>query len=56
MIAFISNTTLNFIVELKNAVFSVSFSLIFKIIFRNLGASIVILCPFFLNLREGTIK
>ena len=49
---FSSNTNLVFIVALKIACFSISFSSIFKIIFH--GARIVILV-FFVGLREGTI-
>ena len=49
---FSSNTKLVFIVALKIACFSISFSSIFKIIFH--GARIVILV-FFVGLREGTI-
>ena len=53
--AFSSNTNLVFIVALKIACFSISFSSIFKIIFHNFGARIVILYFFFVGLREGTI-
>ena len=41
-IAFSSNTNLIFIVALEIACFSISFSYIFKIIFYNFGARIVI--------------
>ena len=53
--AFSSNTNLVFIVALKIAGFSVSFSSIVKIIFHNLGAPIVILYLHFVSLKEGTI-
>ena len=49
-IAFSSNTNLVFIVPLKIA----SSSSIFKIIFRNSGARIVILYLLFVSLNEGT--
>ena len=54
-IAFSSNTNLVFIVALKIAGFSISFSSIFKIIFHNFGARIVILYLLFVSLKEGTI-
>ena len=54
-IAFSSNTNLVFIVALKIACFSVSFSSIFKIIFHNFGAHIVILYFSFVKLKEGTM-
>ena len=44
---FSSNTNLVFLVAL-------SFSSIFKIIFHNFGAGIVILCLLFVSLKEGT--
>ena len=53
--AFSSNTNLVFIVALKIACFSISFSSIFKIIFHNFGARIVILYFFFVGLKRGTI-
>ena len=53
--AFSSNTNLVFIVALKIACFSISFSSIFKIIFHNFGVRIVILYFFFVGLKEGTI-
>ena len=54
-IAFCSNTNLVFIVALKIAGFSISFSSIFKIIFHNFGARIVILYLLFVSLKEGTV-
>ena len=51
-IAFSSNTNL---VALKIACFSVSFSSIFKIIFHNFEARIVILYLLFARLKEDTI-
>ena len=54
-IAFSSNTNLVFIVPLKNAGFSMSFSFIFKIIFHNFGVRSVILYLVFVSLKEGTI-
>ena len=53
--AFSSNTNLVFIVALKIACFSISFSSILKIIFDNFGAWIVILYLHFVSLKEGTI-
>ena len=55
-ITFSSNTKLVFIALLKIASFSASFSSIFKIIFHNFGARIVILYLLFLSLKEGTIE
>ena len=52
---FSSNTHSDFIVALKIAGLSISFSSIFKIIFHNLGARIVILYLLFVSLKEGTI-
>ena len=54
-IAFSSNTNLAFIVALKITCFSVGFSSIFKIMFRNFGARIVILYSLFISFKEGTI-
>ena len=54
-IGFSSNTNLVFIVALKIAGFSISFSSIFKIIFHNFGARIVIRYLLFVSLKEGTI-
>ena len=54
-IAFSSNTNSVFIVALKIACFSISFSSIFKVIFQNFGARIVILYLPFVSLKEGTI-
>ena len=54
-IAFSSNTNLVFMVVLKFAGFSVSFSSIYKIIFHNFGARILILYLLFVSLKEGTI-
>ena len=54
-IAFSSNANLVFVVALKIAGFSISFSSIFKIIFHNFGARIVILYLLFVSLKEGTI-
>ena len=51
-IAFSSNTNL---VALKIACFSVSFPSIFKIIFHNFEARIVILYLLFARLKEDTI-
>ena len=51
--AFSSNT--NFTVALKIACFSVSFCSIFKIIFHNFGAGVVILYLLFVSLKEDTI-
>ena len=53
--AFSSNTNLVFIVALKIACFSISFSSIFKIIFHNFRARTVILYLLFISLKEGTI-
>ena len=53
--AFSSNTNLVLIVALKIAGFSVKFSSVFKIIFHNFGARIVILYLVFVSLKEGTI-
>ena len=50
-VAFSSNTNLVFIVALKIACFSISFSSIFKIIFHNSGARIVILYLEFCELK-----
>ena len=50
--AFSSNTDLVFIVALKFAGFSVSFSSIFKMIFQNFRAHIVILPLLFFSLRK----
>ena len=55
-IAFSSNTNLVFIVVLKIACFSISFSSVFKIIFHNFGARIVILYLFSVSLKEGAIS
>ena len=55
-IAFSSNTNLVFIVALKTAYFSISFSSVFKIIFHNFGARIVILYLFFVSLKEDAIS
>ena len=55
-IAFSSNTKLVFIVALKIAYFSISFSSVFKIIFHNFGARIVILYLFSVSLKEGAIS
>ena len=55
MMAFSSNNDLVFIVALKIAGFSISFCPIFKIIFCNIGACIVILYLLFVSLKEGTI-
>ena len=49
--AFFSNTNLVFIVALKIAGLSISFSSIFKIIFHNFGARIVTLYLFFVSLK-----
>ena len=54
-IAFSSNTNLVFIIALKIACFSISFSFIFKVIFHNFGARIVILYLHFVTLTEDTI-
>ena len=54
-IAFSSNTNLIFIVALEIACFSISFSYIFKIIFHNFGARIVIVYLLFVGLKEGKI-
>ena len=54
-LAFSSNTNLVFIVALKIACFSISFSSIFKIIFHNFRARTVILYLLFVSLKEGTI-
>ena len=54
-IAFSGNTKLIFMVTFKFACFSIHFSSIFKIIFHNFGARIVILYLLFVNLKEGTI-
>ena len=51
--AFSSKT--NFIVALKIACFSVSFCSIFKIIFHNFGARVIILYLLFVSLKEVTI-
>ena len=53
-IAFCNNTNLIFIVALKIACSSISFSSIFYIIFHNLGARIVILYLPFVISKEGT--
>ena len=53
--AFSSNTNLVLIVALKIAGFSITFSSVFKIIFHNFGARIVILYLLFVSLKEGTI-
>ena len=55
-IAFSSNTKLVFIVALNIAYFSISFSSVFKIIFHNFGARIVILYLFSVSLKEGAIS
>ena len=55
-IAFSSNTKLVFIVALNIAYFSISFSSVFKIIFHNFGALIVILYLFSVSLKEGAIS
>ena len=52
--AFCSNTNLIFIVALKIACYSISFSSIFYIIFHNFGARIVILYLPFVISKEGT--
>ena len=54
-VAFSSNTNLVFIVTLKIACFFISLPSIFKIIFHNFGALIVILYLLFVSLKEGTI-
>ena len=53
--AFSSNTNLVLIVALKIAGFSITFSSVFKIIFHNFGARMVILYLLFVSLKEGTI-
>ena len=55
-IAFSSNTNLVFIVALKIACFSVSFSSICKIVFHNFGVRIFILYLLLVSLKEGTIE
>ena len=52
---FSSNTNSVFIVALKIAGFSVSFSSLFKIIFHNLRAGIVVLYKRLVNSKEGKI-
>ena len=54
-IALSSNTNLVFIVALKIACFSISFSSIFKIILHNFGVRTVILYVLFVSLKKGTI-
>ena len=54
-VGFSNNTNLVFIVALKIACFSISFSSIIKIIFHTFGACIVILYLLFVSLKEGTI-
>ena len=44
-----------FIVALEIAGFPLSFSSIFKIIFHNFGARIVILCLLFISVKKGAI-
>ena len=53
--AFSSNTNLVFLVFLKIAGFSISFSSVFKIIFHNFGVRIIILYFLFVSLKEGAI-
>ena len=55
MMAFSSHTNLVFIVALKIPGFSISYSSIFKIIFHNFRACIVILHLLFVSLKEGKI-
>ena len=52
---FSSNTNLVLIVALKIAGFSIKFSSVFKIIFHNFRARIVILYLLFVSLKEGAI-
>ena len=54
-IALSSNTNLVFIIALKTAGLSISFSSIFKMIFHNFGSRIVILYLLLVSLKEGTI-
>ena len=53
--AFPSNINLAFTFTLKIAGFHIRFSSIFKTIFHNFGACIVILYLLFVSLNEGTI-
>ena len=52
--AFCSSTYLFFVVALKIAGFSTSFSALFNVLFHNFGASIVILYLLFVSLKEDT--
>ena len=54
-IAFSSNTNLVFMVALTSVCFSISFYSIFKTIFHNFGARIVILYLLFVSLKKGTV-
>ena len=52
---FSSNTYLFFVVDLKIARFSISFSSLFNILFHNIGARAVILYLLFVSLKVDTI-